>query len=141
VLAGCGGSGTPDPPTGLGATRDAWAAHHGAGYSSVLTDAAGHVEGYLLTMGARSLDQAEALVRRDLPADATTSTARLTSSTESARCEIVEFTSPTLGRLLGGGHGDQVMAAFQSENATILDTARITRAVVVSGNEGLPRQC
>lgn len=157
--------------TGLGAPLAAWTNHHGseqktpeqqtseqqtpeqqtpeqqtpeqAGvvYSSVLTDPAGRVDGYVVTMTARSLSQAEALVRQDLPADATASAPSAVEGIEGTKCEIVDFMSPTLHRLFGAEHGDAVMAVFQAENAIAMDTDRITRAVVVFPGPLFPRQC
>jgi hypothetical protein len=140
VAAGCGSS-APDAFVGIGATTTAWNAHHGAEYTSVVADAAGRVEAYVVTMSPRPLAQAEALVRRDLPADTTASTPRLGRGVEGLVCEIVQFTSPTLGHLFGTPHGDLVVATFAAENVTHDDPSHTARAVVISGAENRPTTC
>jgi hypothetical protein len=128
--------------TGLGAMKVTWTSHHGAGYSSVLTDPAGRVRAYVLTWTTvRPLARAQAQVTQDLPADAIASQPKLTVGIEGTTCEIVTFTSATLQRALGGGSGDEVMASFGAENAIVMDTDRIVRVVVVAGSANLPRQC
>jgi hypothetical protein len=139
VCAGCARS--DSAVTGLGATESVWRAHHDTTYSSVLFDPAGRVEVYVVTMSARPLAQAVALVTQDLPADAKASAPSLVEGIEGTMCEIVEFTSPTLSDVLGGEHGGDVMAVFAAESAVDMDTTAIARAVVVSGNEQWPRQC
>jgi hypothetical protein len=141
--AGTAGSPAPSPsgPSGLGAARTVWDAHHGAGYSSVVTDSSGRVQGYLLVVTPRRLDDAERLVLADLPPDAVAGAPQTGHGVEGTVCEIVEFTSPTLGRVLGGPHGDRVTAAFQTDAAIVMDPTRITHIVVASANEGLPSAC
>jgi hypothetical protein len=147
LLVGCS---KPDV-TGLGAPKSSWGAHHSAqpatgaqpppGYSSVVTDHAGRVEGYQLTVTPRPLAEVQRLVRADLPADARASAARGMVGVEGTMCEIVDFTSPALGRILGGPLGSDVMVVFQAEDPNKMDLNRIVTAVVVSGNEALPHQC
>jgi hypothetical protein len=142
--AGTAGPASPPGPglTGLGAPRTVWDAHHvGGGYSSVVTDAAGRVLGYLLRVGPRPLADAAGLVLRDLPVDARAGAPVVGHGVEGTVCEIVEFTSPTLGGVLGGPAGDRVTAAFQTDAAIVMDPARITHIVVASANEGLSPGC
>jgi hypothetical protein len=142
VLAAVGCSSAKTPTlTGFGASRAVFTAHRGPEYSSIVTDAAGRVQSYILTTPPRTLAQAQAAVKRDLPADATASPPQAVVGIEQTKCEIVEFTSPTLQRVFGGDHGGQVMAVFEAENAIVMDTERIVSATVVSGVENLPRQC
>jgi hypothetical protein len=136
LLAAC--ASTPPKATGLGATAAAWHAHHGAAYSNVLTNEDGRVSGYSMTMSPRSLVDAEALVRRDLPVDATAGAPVLTVGDEATKCEIVEFTAPSLAGPLGN---DRVMAVFSTSAAVTMDTNAIDHAVVVSGAEHYPRAC
>jgi hypothetical protein len=140
-LAGCASAGGPARLTGLGATIAGWNAHHGSAYSAVLTDPGGHVQSYIQDFDARTLASALAQVKADLPADANASEPQLVVGIEGTTCEIVDFTSATLRRVLGGAHGGMVTAAFSSANVLVMDTDRIVRVVVVSGNENLPRQC
>ena len=65
----------------------------------------------------------------------------LTVGIEGTKCEIVDFDSVTLGHVLGGDHGDQVMAVFETDAATVMNTDLITQASVVSANAGFPRGC
>ena len=127
--------------TGLGATRAAWEAHHRSGYATVITDRDGRVDGFLLVMPAGSLTAAVAAVRQELPPDATAGTPVITVGVEGTKCEIVDFDSPTLRHILGGAHGDQVMAVFETDAATVMDANLITQASVVSANAGFPRRC
>jgi hypothetical protein len=136
LVVGC--SSAAPALTGIGASRDQWHKHHGAGYADVLTDSKGHVDGYVLTMTPRSLAAAEAVVRADLPADTTAGTARLTVGIEGTKCEIVGYSSPTLRHVLGSA---AVTAVFQTAAAITMDTSRITHAVVSSAITGLPQQC
>jgi len=107
----------------------------------VVTDPAGRVQGYLLVVTPRPLADAQALVRGDLPSDAVAGAPEVGHGVEGTVCQIVDFTSPTLGRVLGGPHGDRVVAAFQTDAAIVMDTTAITHIVVASANEGLPRGC
>jgi hypothetical protein len=139
-VAACGDT-SPNAWTGLGAPSAVWKTHHDGAYSSVLTDWAGRVSGYVLTLAPTPLDQATAQVRRDLPADTTASPARSMVGIEATKCEIVEFHSVTLQRVFGEERGGDVIAAFEAENATVMDTDRIVHVVVVSGTENIPQGC
>jgi hypothetical protein len=136
ALFGCASS--APALTGIGASGAGWRAHHGTGYDDVLTDPNGHVDGYVVTMSPRSLAAAEALVRADLPADATAGTAQPSVGVEGTKCEIVAYSSPTLRRILGDA---DVTAVFQTAAAITMDTSQISHAVVSSAVTGLPRQC
>ncbi len=136
TLAACGAS-TPTA-TGLGAAKADWSAHHADGYTDVLVDEHDRVTGFNVTMSPRSLADAEALIRRELPADATAGPAVLAVGVEGTKCEIVDFTSPALGKTLGS---DQVMAVFSTAAAVVMDTTKITHVVVVSGVEHYPHEC
>jgi hypothetical protein len=127
--------------TGLGATLTTWKADHGADYSDVVTDPAGHVDSFIVTMKAQSLTSARAQIKRDLPADATAGPARRSVGIEGTQCEIVDFTSPTLGKVFGGDGGDRVLAVFAAQNPNLMDTTQIVHAVVVSGSKHLPEEC
>ncbi len=140
MIGACASSPQPDL-TGLGATKTTWDAHHASGQATVITDHAGRVDGFLLVLPAGTLTAAEARVRRELPADATAGPPALLVGIEGTRCEIVDFVSPTLRRALGGDHGDRVMAVFETDAATVMDTNLITQASVVSANAGFPRRC
>ena len=144
AVGACSSSSGSDPTahlTGLGATLSTWKAHHGAGYSDVVTDRAGHVDSFIVTMSAQSLTMAQAQIKRDLPADATAGPARPSVGIEGTQCEIVDFTSPTLGKVFGGDGGDRVLAVFAAQNPNLMDTTRIVHAVVVSGSKHLPEEC
>lgn len=150
TLAGCSsGSGPATVPSpsaasgllGLGAPLGIWQQRHSAGYADVLTDAQGRVESYVLTMSDRTLAKAVTRVRADLPPDATSGPPQLVEGIEGTKCVLVDFTSPTLGRALGGRRGAEVLAVFQTQAAITLDQRRISHAVVISGNEQRPRQC
>ena len=139
VVGACASSG-PNL-TGLGATKAVWDAHHTSGHATVITDHAGRVDGFLLVLPVGTLVAAEARVRQELPSDATAGPAVLMVGIEGTKCEIVDFTSPTLRRALGGDHGDRVMAVFETDAATVMDTNLITQASVVSANANFPRRC
>jgi hypothetical protein len=143
VLAGCGRQhSTSAGPTGLGATKRVWSAHHGSDYSSILTDSAGRVTGYILTWPKpRSLAQALAQVRSDLPADATASRPQLTVGIEMTECDVVVLRSATLRTALDGAAGSEVVAAFQAKSANVMNTGRIVRAVVLVAAGDRPLQC
>ncbi len=138
LLAACGSA---PIRTGLGAPPGAFHAHHDARYSDVLTGDRGTVDGYILSVPAQPLAAVEALVKRDLPGDAAIGPARRVVGIEGTTCDIVHFSSAALGKLLGGKRGTDVMAVFQTQAAVTLDTARISHAVVISGNENRPEQC
>lgn len=133
VLAGC--SSTPaGPDQGLG-SHD-WKAP--SGVSDVLTDKSGHVTSYEVTMPPQSLASALALVLRQLPSNTAAAAPQLVVGDEATKCEIVDLTSPTLGRTLGSPHA---MAIFQTDAAVTMDTNAITHALVASSVSGLPRAC
>jgi hypothetical protein len=136
LLAACGST-APDR-TGLGAESARWRAHHGPAYTDVLTTGDGRVAGFTVSMTPRSLADAEALVRRDLPPGTTAGPAALTVGVEATKCEIVEYTAPDLRAVLGS---DRVMAVFSTAAAVTMDTSAIDRAVVVSAIEDYPRAC
>jgi hypothetical protein len=127
--------------TGLGGTIAVWRSHHETDGAQPITDKAGRVIGYVATITPRSLADAESGVRADLPADAVATPARLVVGVEGTKCEIVTYKSATLGRALGGPHGDVVRAGFQTDAATTMDTSRITRVTVVSGNQDIAYGC
>ncbi|HEY2795273.1 MAG TPA: hypothetical protein VGJ28_23135 [Micromonosporaceae bacterium] len=136
VLAAC--SGSAPKLTGLGGSKAAFGQHRGSEYSSIGTDKDGRVTGYILTTQPRSLAQAEAAVRKDLPSDATGSAPRKLVGIEGTECEIVHFSSPTLGKVLGSA---DVLAVFQAENAIAMDTNRIVTSTVTSGVNAPPDRC
>ena len=132
--------------TGLGSTLAVWNAHHSAAGATVLTDPRGRVDGYVLFVPPEPLADAIARVRADLPPDATAGAPEPAEGVEGTKCEIVEFRSETLGRLLGNdgdgnGDSDKVMAVFETAAATTMDTASIAQITVVSGHAQLPRRC
>ena len=144
AASACSSSSGPHLPaqlTGLGATLTTWTAHHGADYSDVVTDRAGHVDSFIVTMSAQSLTMAQAQIERDLPADAAAGPARRSVGIEGTQCEIVDFTSPTLGKVFTGDGGDRVLAVFAAQNPNLMDTTQIVHAVVVSGSKHLPEEC
>jgi hypothetical protein len=137
ALAACSAA-TPTA-TGLGAARADWTSHHtGGGYTDVLADANDRVAGFTVTMSPRTLADAEALVRRDLPADTTSSAASAAEGVEGTKCLIVDFTSSTLQKSLGS---DRAMVVFSTAAAVMMDTTKIDHAVVVSASENYPRAC
>ena len=132
--------------TGLGSTLAVWNAHHSAAGATVLTDQRGRVDGYVLFVPPEPLADAIARVRADLPPDATAGAPEPAEGVEGTKCEIVEFRSEALGRLLGNdgdgsGDSDTVMAVFETAAATTMDTASIAQITVVSGHAQLPRRC
>jgi len=144
IVMGVGACSSSSGPqlTGMGATLTTWKAHHGADYSDVVTDPSGHVDSFIVTMSAQSLTMAEAQIKRDLPADSTSGPARRSVGIEGTQCEIVDFTSATLGKVFGAGGGtDQVLAVFAAQNPNLMDTTQIVHAVVVSGSKHLPEEC
>jgi len=124
------------PESGLGAPARGWPPP--AGVSTVLTDPHGRVDAFIVTMTPRTLAEAIALVSGYLPADATAGRPRPVEGIEATRCLIVEFTSPTLGARLGD---TRAMAVFQTAAAVVMDTRKITHAVVASPVSGLPEAC
>src|SRR5215468_1935592 len=135
ILASC----TTDAG-GLGGAAAAWAAHHGHDVTPVV-DANGLVEGYTATFAPRPLADAVASVRAELPEDATATPPRAVAGIEGTKCEIVEFTSAKLGRLLGGRDGSHVLAVFETSAATSMDTNRISQVTVVSANQNIRYGC
>jgi hypothetical protein len=125
--------------TGLGATASVWRAGHAPGYATLITDGRQRVTGYLATISPRRLADAEALVRNDLPPDATASAPRLVVGDEATKCEIVVFTSRTLARVLGDG--GTVVTLFQTDAATSMDTTRISHVTVTYGDQTNPYRC
>lgn len=136
LLAAC----SSPPPTliGLGATVQDWRAHHGIEYTDVLTSADGRVTSFTLDMTPRSLAAAETLARRELPSDATMGATVQSEGVEGTKCEIVDYTSPTLRTALGSA---DVMAVFSTAAAVTLDPTQIDHMVVVSAAEHYPRAC
>src|SRR5215475_7977273 len=125
---------------GLGGTAAVWAVHHGNDVTPVV-DGHGLVEGYTATFAPRPLADAVASVRAELPEDATATPPRAVAGIQGTKCEIVQFTSAKLGRLLGGRDGSHVMAAFETNAATSMDTNRISQVTVVSANQNIPYGC
>jgi len=125
--------------TGLGTSASVWRTAHAPGYATLITDGRQRVTGYVATISPRRLTDAEALVRNDLPADATASAPRLVVGDEATKCEIVVFTSTTLARVLGDG--DTVVALFQTDAATSMDTTRISHITVTYGDQTNPYRC
>lgn len=156
--SGSSTSSTPhvNGPTGLGATTANWAAVHpsgssgdsfgpsvdtGAGtkdrYTSV-THANGRVTGWNMAFSSGTrLAPAEAQVRRELPADATqTASWRGAVHPGSGACEVVNFKSRTIDRLLGSvpGFAAGTFAVSFSQRsqsgATAASIVRVNHAVV-----------
>jgi hypothetical protein len=138
ILAVAGCSHQTPALTGFGAAKAVFTAHRGSDYSAIGTDKAGRVTGYILTTPPRSLAQAEAAVKQDLPSDATGSAPRKLVGIEGTECEIVHFTSATLGHVLGS---TDVLAVFEAENAIAMDPNRIVTATVTSGVSDPPDRC
>jgi len=125
--------------TGLGATASVWHSTHAPGYAALVTDSRQRVTGYVATISPRRLADAETLVLNDLPADSRASTPRLVVGDEATKCEVVVFTSATLARVLGAN--GTVVALFQTDAATSMDTTKISHVTVVYGDQADPYRC
>jgi hypothetical protein len=145
--------------TGFGATQEQWAAHHVADQNNgpefwdpdpalQLTTTGGVNDAYSgvdfagtparallydLLMTPRSLSAAEVKVAAELPPDAVVGKPVYDfKGLAGAQCVEVDYTSATLGKILGGAHDDLVYAVFQSAQANTLDLSKIEWVALVS---------
>jgi len=145
--------------TGFGATQAQWAAHHvpdenngpdfwnpnpalpptttgGVNDEYIAVTFAGspaRALTYDLLMTPRSLSAAEAKVALELPPDAVPGKPIYDfKGLMGAQCVEVDYTSATLGKVLGGAHGNLVYAVYQSAQANTLDVSQIEWVALVS---------
>jgi len=147
--------------TGFGATQAAWSTKHtedkdkgpefwnpdpalpkttdgnvNDAYTGV-TFTGGRALDYDVAFTARSLQAAESLVAKELPADAKVVGSPQTQlhGLAGAQCVQLIYNSAKLASVVGGPHGGEVFAVFQSWDAFHLHESAIAAAALVSGNE------